>query len=562
MIVVFDDVGAGERVGRDEVLGVGRLGCGSNGSDVSLTLINGLSNGHDPVLIHPPLSKATAPATATSVTPPHCMEEPDPSLTPHTNHSSRQHNRKGHKPSGNPGHSNLPRSDPNLSKNKPKSRNTSRLDAIGGRTTPRSASPDSKANDSSASQSQRKSGPKPKLSNTPGTNNSERSTVGTKPPSTKSDSRRRRTRENPNGGTTDASDSKLPREEGTGPHHGGPSVHSGPIHESADAEPSPLELVTTRRKRGGNFDRKLTAAGAGSRREERRANTDRGKYSIDPAADDLTSRLIHDLRTPPYLECIICYNPIRPLQPTWSCSPSSPIASTEGIQGVQYCWVTLHLKCVRSWASKSTTDTLQAYKARGENRPGDWLCIGCRAKRTIEPTSYRYVHHLSASFRTEPCSITRCFCGADVDPQPPKLATPHSCGNTCTRPRSCGHSCPMFCHPGPCPPCQVTRQVPCHCGSKVLPYKCSKMFSLDSSAAESISCGNICDKKLSCGKHSCTDVCHSESCKPCVVREVVKCYCGKAETDVSCGAGEPKSCSVEGETPWTGRFVCENTCER
>lgn len=165
-------------------------------------------------------------------------------------------------------------------------------------------------------------------------------------------------------------------------------------------------------------------------------------------------------------------------------------------------------------------------------------------------------------FIAESWSIARCFCGADVDPQPPKLATPHSCGNICTRPRLCGHPCPMFCHPGPCPPCQVTRQVSCHCGSKVLAYKCADISSLDPSATERISCGNVCDKKLFCGKHFCTNVCHSRSCTPCAEREVVKCYCGKVVADVACGAGEPKSCSIEGETPWVGRFRCENTCDR
>ena len=494
------------------------------------------------------------------------MEEPDPSPTLHTSQPSGHHHRKGRKPPGNPKHPDLPRSDLNPPKDKPKPSSAPNLGTTGGRTTPstpRSASPDNKANDSSTSQPQRKRKPKLKPSGTPGVKEPERYPGDAKPPPTRSNFRQRRGREKLDDGAADASDSKpRRREKETEPRREEPRVNPGLIHGSAEAELSPPEHGTARRKRQGNFDHKLTAADDKPRREERHTYPDRGKYGIDYAADDLTSRLIHDLRTFPYLDCIICYNPIRPMQPTWTCSPGSPTAPAEGVQGAQFCWVTLHLKCVRSWASKSIADTQQAYKVRGENKPGDWLCIGCRAKRTLEPSSYRYVRRLSTSTLYRSRSITRCFCGADVDPQPPKLATPHSCGNTCTRPRSCGHSCPMFCHPGPCPPCRVTRQVPCHCDSKVLSYRCSDVTSLDPSVAERISCGNICDKKLPCGKHSCTNVCHSGSCKPCDEREVVKCYCGEVETDIACGAGEPKLCRVEGETPWVGRFRCENTCER
>lgn len=335
---------------------------------------------------------ATAPATKNSVNPSYCMEEPDPSLAPHKNQSSSRHRIN---PPGNHRHHDLPQSDSGPSRGKPKSSNAQKLSTIGGRTTPstpRPASPDSKGNDSSTSQ--RKSRPKPKPNGTSGIKESARNPAGTNPPPTKSDSRQPRSREKLDGDATDATDPKQPRrEKETKPCQDESRVDSGSIHGSVDAE-LPLPEHGARRKRRGNFDRKLTTADDTPRREEHRANPVRGKYWVDYTADDLTSKLIHDLRTSPYLDCIICYNPIRPLQSTWSCSPTSPIAATEEIQGTQYCWVTLHLKCVRSWASKSISDTLQAYKARGENKPGDWLCIGCRAKRMIEPSSYGCVHCL------------------------------------------------------------------------------------------------------------------------------------------------------------------------
>ena len=42
-----------------------------------------------------------------------------------------------------------------------------------------------------------------------------------------------------------------------------------------------------------------------------------------PKEDTLTNRLIDSLRTPPYVDCPICFNAIHPAQPIWSCSPST-----------------------------------------------------------------------------------------------------------------------------------------------------------------------------------------------------------------------------------------------
>lgn len=68
-----------------------------------------------------------------------------------------------------------------------------------------------------------------------------------------------------------------------------------------------------------------------------RAKPSRSKAS---PADDLTSTLIHALSTPPYPDCPICFNAIRPEQPTWSCSSSDPS------ENLQCCWTTFHLKCI------------------------------------------------------------------------------------------------------------------------------------------------------------------------------------------------------------------------
>lgn len=340
------------------------------------------------------------------------MEEPDTTPTPHTNVPSGRHHGKKRESSGKPRHPNLPRSDSKPSEDKPRSSNAQKLGTIEGRvtpSTPRSVSPDSKGNDSASSQPQRKRRPKAKPRGASGTRESGRNTADTDPPPTESGTPRRRNQGRPDGGTTNASDSKPPqRAREILSRREDSRVDSEPIHDPVDAVPSAPERAP-RQKRRGKFDGKLTTGNAEPFKEERHVDPNRIKYWVDYTADDLTSKLTHDLRTSPYLDCIVCYNPIRPLQPTWSCSPSSPIAPAEGTQEGQYCWVTLHLKCVRSWASKAIVDTRKAYESRGEGKPGEWSCIGCRAKRTIEPSTYRYACYLSTAVPHQTITVCQVF---------------------------------------------------------------------------------------------------------------------------------------------------------
>lgn len=151
-------------------------------------------------------------------------------------------------------------------------------------------------------------------------------------------------------------------------------------------------------RRGARFGAGLTEdKGAGPSHS---AEHTRESYAI-PKKDDLTSTLIHDLSTPPYPDCLICFSAIRPQEPTFSCSPTIPIANEdeEEKQGAvknapvtaQCCWTTFHLKCIKAWASKSVKDTEAAWKARGEDRPGVWRCPGCQSQRNVVPTVYRCV---------------------------------------------------------------------------------------------------------------------------------------------------------------------------
>lgn len=168
--------------------------------------------------------------------------------------------------------------------------------------------------------------------------------------------------------------------------------------------------------------------------------------------------------------------------------------------------------------------------------------------------------------------VNSCFCGATPDPRPARLATPHSCGNPCSRTRTCGHSCPLACHPGPCPPCQVTTQIPCHCGRQMKTYRCADLSVLTANVKNSVgstmslSCGQACDRPLGCGRHTCKALCHPGACSECPIVEEARCYCGKLSKELKCGEGdELHSAVVNGEgvlEEWDGRFVCESVCGR
>lgn len=192
----------------------------------------------------------------------------------------------------------------------------------------------------------------------------------------------------------------------TNPRHRNPrkrnptdTIHSNDA--STPAARSSSDKPPRNGRRGAKFNAGLTETSAPGRSDgHARSQTTSEKYKTSaPKADDLTSRLIHDLSTPPYPDCAICFAPIHPAQPTWSCSPSIPISSNSNDEPIddnnrrqhgntQCCWTTFHMKCIRSWASKSVKELEDAWRARGENRKGEWRCPGCQAKRDIVPSGY------------------------------------------------------------------------------------------------------------------------------------------------------------------------------
>jgi transcriptional repressor NF-X1 len=185
------------------------------------------------------------------------------------------------------------------------------------------------------------------------------------------------------------------------------------------------------------------------------------------------------------------------------------------------------------------------------------------------PAKILVSHSLSVCAYMYLCdTVRRCFCGSAQDPKPPRLATPHSCGNPCSRTRLCGHPCPLPCHPGPCPPCMITIQNPCHCGRDVVALVCSRANPTTGGKINftpSRSCGRKCGKPLSCRNHVCPELCHDGECPPCSVTEEARCWCGKERKSLDCGAGDAKECNIltaDGEESWTGKFGCDKPCER
>lgn len=145
-------------------------------------------------------------------------------------------------------------------------------------------------------------------------------------------------------------------------------------------------------RRGAKFNAGLTESSTEAASSAGSSNRPYKYKRSLPKGDDLTSNLIHALSTPPYPDCPICFAAIHPAQPTWSCSLSRDNRALDGDdkenESSQCCWTTFHLKCIKNWSSKSVKEIADAWRARGEDRPGEWRCPGCQSKRVHVPDGY------------------------------------------------------------------------------------------------------------------------------------------------------------------------------
>ncbi|CAG7851557.1 SubName: Full=Uncharacterized protein {ECO:0000313/EMBL:CCA67476.1} [Serendipita indica DSM 11827] len=98
---------------------------------------------------------------------------------------------------------------------------------------------------------------------------------------------------------------------------------------------------------------------------------------------DLTNRLIETLKSPPYADCVICWSPIHPLQPTWACTVSE--------ETNRCCWGVFHNKCIVSWSKKNIQEAKAVIQARNEDKEPEWRCPGCQTARTQPPGPYNLI---------------------------------------------------------------------------------------------------------------------------------------------------------------------------
>ncbi|PKU74377.1 NF-X1-type zinc finger protein NFXL1 [Dendrobium catenatum] len=238
------------------------------------------------------------------------------------------------------------------------------------------------------------------------------------------------------------------------------------------------------------------------------------------------------------VECMICYDMVRRSAPMWSCPA---------------CYSIFHLHCVRKWARSPTSAADPT-----PTSSGDWRCPGCQSPQSIPAGQLSYT----------------CFCGKRHDPPNDLYLTPHSCGEPCGKPLDrasllppdgsikgvadreedlrCPHVCVLQCHPGPCPPCKAfAPRETCPCGKTEIVRRCSER-------RVPLSCGQPCNRLLTCGRHHCERPCHAGSCDSCQELITASCFCGKKTEAVLCG-----DMAVKGEfNERIGLFSCNLHCGR
>lgn len=251
-------------------------------------------------------------------------------------------------------------------------------------------------------------------------------------------------------------------------------------------------------------------------------------------APDLTTRIHEDIDNGQY-ECVICSSEVVRTSRIWACTT---------------CWTVVHHHCTRKW-----------YKSQmeGEQPQGQeptWRCPGCNSRLTEEPGPYH------------------CWCSKELNPKSTPGLPPHSCGQTCSKPRAtCPHPCPLSCHSGPCPPCTLMGPVqPCFCGKHTSQKRC-----VDTDYVTGFSCNEICGDLLPCGEHFCSQTCHPGLCGSCSVPVFSTCYCGKERKEILCNKRDdilesynfgqlqvdPSGESDDATGTWyEGSFACDQGCGR
>lgn len=295
---------------------------------------------------------------------------------------------------------------------------------------------------------------------------------------------------------------------------------------------------------------------AHNRRRQARMRTNRQPQKEEAATsgDAAQSQIAQtELKTNTF-ECMICCDNVRRTQSIWYCNN---------------CYNIFHLKCSIEWCNKSIASKNEALQtaqypilsepatrqqigggsniSNQRNSSVEWPCPACRELLHSRPGKYK------------------CYCGKVIYPEVNRLLTPHSCGQLCGRKRPnsfCPHNCNSLCHPGRCDPCPLTCRRSCFCGKRVNEEKCSLGQS---------SCDQICGKTLSCGRHSCSKVCHDGPCQICDEYLSLNCNCGKQSISRSCDElakesrqinNKEKSSKQQQSVDSNLAFSCDSICNR
>lgn len=257
------------------------------------------------------------------------------------------------------------------------------------------------------------------------------------------------------------------------------------------------------------------------------------KVTTKSTADEIATRIHEDIAHNLY-ECPICTSELGRRSKVWAC---------------ELCWTVFHLSCIKKWSTNegaAAAQNRQAQNGETSSAPKAWRCPGCNLSHEHFPSTYT------------------CWCEKEVDPRPLPGLPPHSCGQTCSRPRKgCPHPCDATCHAGPCAPCTAMGPTQdCFCGRNSSTKRCQ-----DTDYERGWSCGEICGDLLPCGEHTCPLPCHEGLCGACEAKIEARCYCGKVQTEMLCSSKEEEMDSTivrdDGtEEAWTGCFGCNDICDR
>ena len=244
-------------------------------------------------------------------------------------------------------------------------------------------------------------------------------------------------------------------------------------------------------------------------------------------APDIATRTHEDIANRQY-DCVICMNEVLPNSKIWTCKD---------------CWSVLHLSCVKKWSQNEVSTHQQRAVDNGElPPPRQWRCPGCNLPKQDLPSNYT------------------CWCEKEADPKSIAGLPPHSCGQTCSKPRAghCPHPCELICHAGPCPPCShMGPSMSCFCGKETSARRC-----VDTNYDNGWSCGQICGDILPCGEHTCERGCHEGLCGSCEVLIESRCFCGRVEKSLPCSEREEEQQSQLEDDTWIGSFNCGAECRR